>query len=49
LFARFKRKGWNQWGNEDVEANTTNDVALRNGHEVEQLRLLETRARYRTS
>jgi N6-adenosine-specific RNA methylase IME4 len=22
LFARFRRDGWTQWGNEDVEENT---------------------------
>jgi N6-adenosine-specific RNA methylase IME4 len=32
LFARFKRKGWHQWGNEDVEGNTSNGVAKRKGH-----------------
>lgn len=32
LFARFRRLGWDQWGNEDVEENSTNDVALRTGH-----------------
>lgn len=32
LFARFKRDGWRQWGNEDVEQNTEEGVALRNGH-----------------
>jgi N6-adenosine-specific RNA methylase IME4 len=32
LFARFKRDGWSQWGNEDVNQNLENGVALRNGH-----------------
>ncbi len=32
LFARFQRPGWTQWGNEDVEQNTSLDVAVRNGH-----------------
>lgn len=47
LFARFRRKGWHQWGNEDVEVNTFNGVAKREGHyktQTEpdlQLRLLE--------
>lgn len=47
LFARFRRKGWHQWGNEDVEVNSLNGVAKRDGHvrqplESElQLRLLE--------
>lgn len=33
LFARFRREGWDQWGNEDVEMNSLNGVAKRNGHE----------------
>jgi len=32
LFARFEREGWRQWGNEDVEQNAAEGVALRNGH-----------------
>ena len=32
LFARFRRPGWNQWGNEDVEENSIKGVALRKGH-----------------
>jgi N6-adenosine-specific RNA methylase IME4 len=32
LFARFSRDGWDQWGNEDVERNSQNGVALRCGH-----------------
>jgi N6-adenosine-specific RNA methylase IME4 len=32
LFARFSRRGWDQWGNEDVEINAVNGKALRNGH-----------------
>lgn len=47
LFARFRREGWSQWGNEDVEENTTNGVALRNGHVDLQMRLLETSKGYR--
>jgi len=42
LFARFRRTGWDQWGNEDVEENTYYGVAKRNGHHDQQLRLLET-------
>jgi len=42
LFARFKRPNWHQWGNEDVEENSHYDVAKRNGHTSEQLRLLES-------
>jgi N6-adenosine-specific RNA methylase IME4 len=48
LFARFRRKGWSQWGNEDVEENTSNGVALRNGHVDAQIRLLEAPKGYRT-
>jgi len=47
LFARFRRDGWNQWGNEDVEQNSFNGVALRNGHVEPQLRLLDQAAQYR--
>ncbi len=32
LFARFQRPGWHQWGNEDVERNSLQNVAHRNGH-----------------
>jgi len=42
LFARFRRSGWSQWGNEDVEENSTHGVARRKGHVEPQLRLLET-------
>lgn len=42
LFARFSRNGWQQWGNEDVEQNSFHDVALRNGHDDSQIRLLES-------
>jgi N6-adenosine-specific RNA methylase IME4 len=41
LFARFRRPGWSQWGNEDVERNSLANVAHRNGHRDPQLRLLE--------
>jgi N6-adenosine-specific RNA methylase IME4 len=47
LFARFKREGWSQWGNEDVEENALHDVALRNGHDDSQMRLLESPKGYR--
>lgn len=51
LFARFRRSGWDQWGNEDVEENSLNDIARRKGH-VEpyadpQIRLLEVPPQYR--
>lgn len=46
LFARFARPGWHQWGNEDVEENSLYGVAMRNGHDVRQLRLLEGPAGY---
>ncbi|MEI9893891.1 MAG: MT-A70 family methyltransferase [Chthoniobacter sp.] len=42
LFARFCRKGWAQWGNEDVEQNSIANVAHRKGHADPQLRLLES-------
>ena len=32
VFARFARAGWDQWGNEDVEANSNLNVAKRTGH-----------------
>lgn len=47
LFARFRREGWHQWGNEDVEENSHHGVARRNGHKEPQLRLLEAPAGYR--
>ncbi|MFZ5491944.1 MAG: MT-A70 family methyltransferase [Pseudomonadota bacterium] len=47
LFARFRRPGWNQWGNEDVEENSLHGVARRKGHVEPQLRLLETPRGYR--
>lgn len=47
LFARFRRKGWSQWGNEDVEQNSTHNVAHRKGHVDPQLRLLESPSGYR--
>lgn len=47
LFARFKREGWNQWGNEDVEENCANGIALRKGHDDPQMRLLEAPRNYR--
>jgi len=48
LFARFRRSGWSQWGNEDVEENSTHGVARRKGHVEPQLRLLETPRGYGT-
>lgn len=42
LFARFRRPGWGQWGNENVEENSVHGVARRKGHVEPQLRLLET-------
>jgi N6-adenosine-specific RNA methylase IME4 len=32
LFARFRRAGWDQWGNEDVEENSARNGAKRRGH-----------------
>jgi N6-adenosine-specific RNA methylase IME4 len=46
LFARFRRDGWDQWGNEDVEENSSFGVARRNGHIEPQLRLLEAPKSY---
>jgi N6-adenosine-specific RNA methylase IME4 len=46
LFARFRREGWDQWGNEDVEQNSFRGVALRNGHSDLKMRNLEPRERY---
>lgn len=40
LFARFPRKGWTQWGNEDVEENRIYNVARRRGHVDPDARLL---------
>lgn len=42
VFARFPRRGWIQWGNENVEENLHYGVAKRKGHVHPQLRLLET-------
>ena len=47
LFARFRRDGWTQWGNEDVEQNSVNNVAQRRGHVEPQMRLLESPRGYR--
>lgn len=41
LFARFRRPGWTQWGNEDVEENSRSGVAMRIAHEDARMRLLE--------
>lgn len=45
LFACFKRDGWDQWGNENVEKNSFLNSGLRNGHvdmsSSTQLMLLE--------
>ncbi len=49
LFARFSRPGWAQWGNEDVERNSAENVAHRTGHVDSQLRLLESPAGYRAT
>jgi len=47
LFARFRRPGWHQWGNEDVEENSFYGVGKRRAHVEPQLRLLEKQKRYR--
>jgi len=49
LFARFGRPGWKQWGNEDVEENSLNGVAMRKGHVNCEFRLLEPPKGYRAS
>lgn len=49
LFARFPRKDWSQWGNEDVEENRTYGVAKRNGHVSFQERLFEPIRSYSTT
>jgi len=46
LFARFRRRGWCQWGNEDVEVNTECGVAMRNAHVDPQLRLFRPPGAY---
>ncbi len=48
LFARFCRPGWEQWGNEDVEENSSIGVARRKGHVDPQLRFLDTPKGYGT-
>lgn len=48
LFARFRRKGWHQWGNEDVEVNSRYGVAKRKAHVDPQLRLLKSPRGYGT-
>jgi N6-adenosine-specific RNA methylase IME4 len=47
LFARFRRKGWDQWGNENVEENSFRGVGRRNGHADKQVRLLESTEDYK--
>lgn len=47
LFARFRREGWNQWGNEDVEQNARLGVAKRKGHVDPQLRMFAPPSAYR--
>ncbi|MCC6544271.1 MAG: S-adenosylmethionine-binding protein [Nitrospirae bacterium] len=42
LFARFRRSGWDQWGNEDVEENSFRGVAKRKAHIDPQFVLLES-------
>ncbi len=49
LFARFRRDGWNQWGNEDVEKNSSTGVAMRQAHLNSQMRLLEAPKNYRAN
>jgi N6-adenosine-specific RNA methylase IME4 len=49
LFARFPREGWAQWGNEDVEENSSYGVAKRNGHSDSQMRLFQAPRCYSAS
>jgi N6-adenosine-specific RNA methylase IME4 len=46
LFARFRREGWHQWGNENVEQNSLAGVAMRKGHIDPDLRLFASPAGY---
>lgn len=47
LFARFRRDGWAQWGNENVEQNSMTGVAMRKGHVDPELRLFQPPLAYR--
>src|SRR5947207_2013315 len=47
LFARFPRAGWDQWGNEDVEENSSFGVAKRKGHIAPRLRMQQPPLAYR--
>ena len=47
LFARFRRAGWTQWGNENVEENSNLNVARRMGHSDPQMRLMDSPRGYR--
>lgn len=49
LFARFRRPGWDQWGNENVEENSFHGVAKRkaHAHPHPQLRLLQDSKEYK--
>lgn len=47
LFARFRRDDWSQWGNEDVERNSSLGKAKRKGHVETQMRLLSPNAAYK--
>lgn len=47
LFARFRRPGWDQWGNEDVEENSETGVAKRKAHVDPAERLAESPKGYR--
>lgn len=46
LFARFRRPGWDQWGNEDVEINASQGVAKRKAHVDPQLCIFDPPAGY---
>lgn len=46
LFARFQRRGWNQWGNEDVERNLAQNQGHRRRH-VDPAAIVEVPRGYR--
>lgn len=48
LFARFRRKEWEQWGNEDVETNSLQNVAKRKQHADPMLPLFDVPKSYKT-
>lgn len=49
VFARFRRRGWHQWGNEDVEDNSKTGVAKRLAHQFPEARVLHPPRGYGSS